>query len=153
MILVQHVLEFLTKIHDITDNAMSKSVGNTAHILASLFNSASRQFCAVWASQYPFLHHFKDSVPSSEAFLYGCINCSVKGLAIMFPWLVSVYNFSERWQDQTKGWFSFNVHKKHTVKSSGDSVAKKLCSDPKTTSHPSDRKSSGCGTSATVTKF
>ena len=40
---VQEVLKFLTKIHDILENAVCKEVGNTVHILVSLFNSASRQ--------------------------------------------------------------------------------------------------------------
>ena len=41
------------------------------------FNSASRQYHEVWVSQYPFLHNLKDSVPSSGAYLYGCINWSL----------------------------------------------------------------------------
>ena len=54
---------------------MSKQVGNSAHILAHVFNSVSRQCHEVWASQFPFLHSLKDMVPPSEACLYGCINC------------------------------------------------------------------------------
>ena len=39
------VHELLTKIHDILDNAVSTWFGNAGHILAYLFNSASRQHC------------------------------------------------------------------------------------------------------------
>ena len=35
--------ELLLKVHDILDNAVSKRVGNSAHILAHMFNSASKQ--------------------------------------------------------------------------------------------------------------
>ena len=44
---VQEVPELLTKIHYILDNAESKWVGNTAHILVSLCYSASRHHCEV----------------------------------------------------------------------------------------------------------
>ena len=69
--------ELLTKIHDILDNATAKWVGNTVCILVFLFHSASRQYCEEWASQYPFLYNFKDSIPPSKACLYGCINWSL----------------------------------------------------------------------------
>ena len=48
---------------------MPKQVGNTACVLAYHFNSASRQFCEVLASQFPFLHSVHDTVPPSEAAL------------------------------------------------------------------------------------
>ena len=38
MIPVQEVLELLSKSHDILDNALSKQVGKTTHISASLFS-------------------------------------------------------------------------------------------------------------------
>ena len=76
MIPVLGVLESLGKIHDILDNAVSKQVYNTACILASLFKYASRQHYEVWASQDSFLQNFKDSVPPSDAFLYGHFNWS-----------------------------------------------------------------------------
>ena len=56
---------------------MSKLVGNTACILAYLFNSASRQHCEIWALHFPFLHSFKNTVPPSETCLYGHINWSL----------------------------------------------------------------------------
>ena len=68
------VQELLTKFHDILSNAVSKKVSNTACILAYLFNFASRQHCKVWASQFPFLHNTKDSIPPSEACLCGHIS-------------------------------------------------------------------------------
>ena len=45
---------WLAKIHDIADSAVSKQVGNMAHILAYLFNSAFRQCYKVWPSQFQF---------------------------------------------------------------------------------------------------
>ena len=50
VISISEVYELLTNIHDILDNAVSKQVGNTACILAHLFNSASRQCHEVLAS-------------------------------------------------------------------------------------------------------
>ena len=44
------VHELLIKVHDILDNAVSKLVGNSAHILVYVFNSASRQHREVWTS-------------------------------------------------------------------------------------------------------
>ena len=67
--LVSEVHELLIKIHNILVNAISKWVGNMACILAHVFNSASRQHCELWASQFPFLHSLKDMVPPSEACL------------------------------------------------------------------------------------
>ena len=74
---VSEVHELLLQIHSILDKAVSKQVGNSAHILAHLFNSVSRQHCEVWASQFPFLHSLKDVIPPSEACLYGHINWSL----------------------------------------------------------------------------
>ena len=74
MIAVLEVHELLTMIHDILDSVMSKQAGNTANILAYVFNFASRYHCVVRASQLPILHNIKDSIPSNEACLYGHIN-------------------------------------------------------------------------------
>ena len=68
------VCELLLMFHDILDNGLSKQVGNSACILAHVFNSASRKDYEVCTSQFPFLHSLKDVVPPSEACLYGCIN-------------------------------------------------------------------------------
>ena len=37
------------------------------------FTSTSRQQCEGLALQFPFLHHFKDTVPPSEACLCGAL--------------------------------------------------------------------------------
>ena len=87
---VPDMCELLLQIHGILDKAVSKQVGNSAHILAHLFNSVSRQHHEVWASQFPFLHSLKEVLPPSEACLYGCINWSLAeahsvGLSQSFP--------------------------------------------------------------------
>ena len=69
--------ELPIKIHDILDNAVWKQVDNSAHILAHVFASTSRQCHEVWASQFPFLHGLKDIVPPMEACLYSHINWSL----------------------------------------------------------------------------
>ena len=74
---VSEVRALLLQIHGILDKAVSKRVGNSARILAHLFNSVSRQCGEVWASQFPFLHSLKEVVPPSEACLYGHINWSL----------------------------------------------------------------------------
>ena len=74
---MSEVCELFLKVHDILDNAVSKLVGISAHILAHVFNSFSRQHCKVWASQFPFLHRLMDVITPSEACLYGHINWSL----------------------------------------------------------------------------
>ena len=71
---VSEVHELILEIHGILDKAVSKQVGNSAHILAHLFNSVSRQHHEIWSSQFPFLHSLKEVIPPSEACLYGHIN-------------------------------------------------------------------------------
>ena len=90
VISVSEVRKLLLQLHGILDKAVSKQVGNSAHILAHLFNSVSRHHCEVWASQFPFLHSLKEVIPPSEACLYGCINWSLAqaysvGLSQSFP--------------------------------------------------------------------
>ena len=90
---VSGVCELLLKVYVILDIAVSKWVGNSACILADVFNSVSRQHCEVWASQFPFLHSLRDVIPPSEVCLYGCINWSLAlaqqqssmGLSQCFP--------------------------------------------------------------------
>ena len=74
---VSEVHELLIKVLDIPYNAVSKKVGNSAHILAHIFNSASRQCCEIWASHFPILHSLKDVVSPSEACMHGGINWSL----------------------------------------------------------------------------
>ena len=71
------VHELLLQIHGILYKAVSKQVGNSACILVHLFNSVSRQYHEVWASQFPFFHSLKEVIPPSEACLYGHINWSL----------------------------------------------------------------------------
>ena len=71
---VSEVCELLLQIHGILDKAVSKQVENSAHILAHLFNSVSRQHYEVWALQLPFLHSLKEVIPPREVCLYGHIN-------------------------------------------------------------------------------
>ena len=71
---VSEVYELPLKVYDFLDNAVFKWAGDSAHILAHMFNSASRQHYEVWASQFPSLHSLKYVVPPSEASLYGSIN-------------------------------------------------------------------------------
>ena len=74
---MSEVHELLLKVHDILDKAVSKQLGNSACILAYLYNSVSRQCHEVWASQFPFLHSLRDVIPPSEACLYDHINWSL----------------------------------------------------------------------------
>ena len=87
---MSEVYGLLLQIHSILDKAVSKQVGNSAHILAHLFISVSRQHREVWASQFPFLHNLKEVISPSEACLYGHINWSLAqahsvGLSQSFP--------------------------------------------------------------------
>ena len=54
----------------------------TQLIFQHIFDLASRQCCDVWPSQFFFLHSFKETIPPSEACLYGHIKWS---LAQCFP--------------------------------------------------------------------
>ena len=74
---MSEVHELLLRIHDILDNVFSKQVGNSACILAYLFNSVSRQCHEVWPSQFPFLHSLREVITPSEACLFGFINWSL----------------------------------------------------------------------------
>ena len=134
MIPAQEVHELLTKIHDILDNAVSKWVGNQL-IFLSLSNSASRQHCEVWASQLPFLHNFKDSVPSSEACHYGHINWSLVQAQQQSSLGLPQSAISVRWQDQTKAGFPVTVQMLPVVESRRGSMAKKPCSCPMLEGH------------------
>ena len=84
---VSEVCELLLRIHGILDKTVSKQVGNSAHILAHLFNSVSRQHCEVRASQFPFLHTLKEVIPLvrhvSMAILIGLLHR-------LILWVVSV---------------------------------------------------------------
>ena len=79
VISVSEVYDLLIKVHDILDNAVTKQVGNSAHILVHvlIMYVSIRQCHEVWASLFPFLYGLKDVVPPSEICLYGHMNWSL----------------------------------------------------------------------------
>ena len=140
---VSEVYELLLRIHDILDKAVSKQVGNSALILAYLFNSVSRQHHEVWASQFPFLHSLREVIPPSEACLYGHINWSQAqahsvGLSQSFP-----PKRAAKARPQTG--FHFTVQKRPLSGSvpgiSGVSLPKRPHLESGTEAHPSGKKS------------
>ena len=77
-------------------------------ILAYLFNSVSRQYHEVWASQFPFLHSLRDVIPPSGACLYGHINWSLaQGSPPVFCGSMSVFSPKRGWQGQAMDWVPF----------------------------------------------
>ena len=69
----QKCMNYSPKFYDTVDNAVCKWLGNAGHILVYVFNSVCRQHYEIWALHFPFLYSFKDTVPASDAYLYGCI--------------------------------------------------------------------------------
>ena len=57
--------------------SVKSNKSNMACILAYHFNSAFRQHCEVWPSQFPLHHSIKDSIPCNEALLYHSISWSL----------------------------------------------------------------------------
>ena len=148
--------ELLLRIHGILDRAVSKHVGNSACILAHLFNSVSRQHHEIWASQFPFLHSLKEVIPPSEACLYGHINWSLAqahsvGLSQSFP---------PKRAGKARPWtgFHFTVQKRplsgSVLGTSGASLPKRPHLESGNEAHLSGKKSSGgsVSTSSTVKK-
>ena len=142
---VSEVYELLLRIHDILDKAVSKQVGNSAHILTYLFNSVSMQCCEVWASQFPFLHNPGEVIPPSEACLYGHNNWSLAqahsvGLSQSFP---------PRRGGKARPWtgFQFTVRKRPMSGSvpgtSGASLPNRPHLESGNEAHPSGKKSAG----------
>ena len=142
---MSEVCELLLWIHDILDKAVSKQVGNSACILAYLFNSVSRQHHEVWASQFPFLHSLKEVIPPSEACLYGHINWSLAqahsvGLSQSFP---------PKRGGKARPWtgFQFTVQKRPMSGSvpgtSGASLPKRPHLESGNEAHLSGKKSAG----------
>ena len=143
---MSEVCELLIKIHDILDNAVSKQVGNSAGILAHMFNSASRQQHEVWASQFPFLHSLKDVIPHSEACLFGHINWSMAQAQQQ-----SSIGFSQSFLSKGGGkarsrtGFHFTVQKRPVPGSSDTSWAKRSHVESATETYPGGKKSAGGG--------
>ena len=91
---------------------MYKWVGNMAHILAYLFNSASRHDCEDLAFQFPILQNIKDSIPSSEACQYCCINWSLAQAHQQYSLGLPECSTSMRHsRAKPKAGFRFNVQK------------------------------------------
>ena len=86
------VHQLLIKVHDILDNAVSKGVGNSAHILAHVFNSAFMQCHEFMGLTVSLLHGLKDVVPPSEAFLYVYKLVSVMDSETVLHRLLSVFS-------------------------------------------------------------
>ena len=146
---LSEVGEILIKVYDILDNAVSKRFGNSAHILAHVFNSALRQCCEVWALQFPFLHDLKDVVSSSEACQYGHINWSLAQAQQQSTIGLSQSFISKR-GGKARAWigFHFNMWKGPLPESSGASLAKRPHLESGTETHSSGKKSAGDSVSA-----
>ena len=146
---MSEVCELLIKVHDILDNAVSKQGGNSAHILAHVFNSVSMWGFEVWASQFPFLYSLKNVIPPSEACLYGLINWSLAqaqqqssmGLSQSFP-------PKRDGKARPQPGFHFMVQKRPVPGSSGASLAKRLHLKSGNETHPSGKRSTGGSVSA-----
>ena len=97
-----------------------------------------------WASQIPFLHNIKKSVPPSEACLYGCISWSLAQFHQPSLFELSQFSTSMRGaRAKPKAGFEFNVQKQPVAVSGGASLAKKPQLDAKSDSHQGRRKSAG----------
>ena len=127
------------------DKAVSKQVGNSAHILGYLFNSVSRQHHEVWASQFPFLHSLKEVIPPSEACLYGCINRSLaQAHSVALP---QSFPPKRAGKARPQTGFQFTVQKRPLSGSvpgtSGASLPKRPHLESGNEAHPSGKKSAG----------
>ena len=136
------------------DKAVSKRVGNSARILAHLFNSVSRQCWEVWASQFPFLHSLKEVVPPSEACLYGRINWSLAlahsvGLSQSFP-------PKRGGKARLRTGFQFTVQKRpvsgSVLGTSGAPLPKRPHLESGNEAHPHGKKSAGGAVSTSSTE-
>ena len=151
---VSEVHELFLWIHGISYKAVSKPVGNSAHILAHLFNSVSRQHHEVWASQFPFLHSLKEVIPPSDACLCGHINWSQAqahsvGLSQPFP---------PKRGGKARPWtgFQFTVQKRpmsgSVLGTSGGSLPKWPHLENGNEAHPHGKKSAGGTVSTSSTE-
>ena len=123
---------------------MSKQVSNTTHILAHVFNSASRQCCEVWASQFPYLHRLKDMLPPTEVSLYGCINLSLAQVQQQSPMGLSQSFAPMRVvKARSKTGFNFNVQKRPVPESGRVYLVKRPPLESRTDDHQISRKSTG----------
>ena len=82
---------------------MPKQVGNTACVLAYLFNSASIQCHEAWTSQFPFLHSVHDTVSLSKTCLYGHIKWPLALAPAVLNLNVNDFSLYEAGKGQAKG--------------------------------------------------
>ena len=136
VIVALEVYELCSKIHEILDNAVSQWASNMTCILAYLFNSASRQCCEVWASQFPFLHRMFAFMDASTGLWHRPTTTNPLGL---FQFLTSMR--SARGKARAVLWF--NVQKWPVPESGGASLAKRHHLDPSPHGHQDGRKSVG----------
>ena len=137
-------MNYLCKINDILDSAVSKWVCNVACILAYLINSASRLCCVVWASYFPLLHYIKDSIPPIEAFLYSHINWLLKQVHQQSWHGVSQSSTSMKdARSKPEAGFRFYVQKLPVPKSGGVSLVEKPHVDTKLEICQGGRESAG----------
>ena len=118
-------------------------LGISAHILAHVFDSVSRQHHEVWASQFLFLQGLWNMIPPSGACPYGCINWSLAqaqqqpsmGLSQSFP--------SKRaGKARQELGFHFTVQKRSVPGYSCLSLVKRPHLESGTRTHPGGKKSS-----------
>ena len=134
----------ITRIHDILDSSVSKKIGNIACVTAYLFNSASRQYHDVWASQFLFLHIIHGTVPPTVTCLYGHISWSpvqahyksLLGLSQYLPFMRCA-------MAKPKARFMLNIQKWPISVYGGGFLALKTHLDTRNESHQGGRKSGG----------
>ena len=123
---------------------MSKLVGNTTYVLAHLFNTASRQYQDIWASQCSFLYNVHDTVPHIEACLYGHFNWPlVQAIHQPSLGLSQSSDFMRCARVKPKDRFMFNVQVCPLLVSGGTILALKPYLNTRTESHQNGRKSAG----------
>ena len=149
------VHDLCTNIHNILDNAVSQWAGILAHILTYFLNSVSKQCCEVWASQFCFLDSIKDSVPPSEACLYGCINWPLAQVHHQYPLGLSQLSTSMMGaRAKQEAGFQFHVQKQPVQEFGGILLAKKPHLVSKPDGHQGSKKSPrGAATSTTDSRM
>ena len=144
MIPASEVCELLIKIHYILGNDVSKGICNSACILAHIFNSASGHCHEVWASQFPFLHHLKDMVPTIETCLYGHMNwCLAQAQQQSSMGLSQSFLHMGGGKARPRTEFHFNVQKETSARVKWCLFTKRPHLESSTEAHPGGRKSTG----------
>ena len=110
-----------------------------------VFNSASRQHCEVWASQFPFFHCLKDVVPPNEViYIYGHINWSLAQFQQQ-PTIGLSQSFPPKGGSKARPGtgFHFILQKKPVLESRGAFLAKRPHLESRIETHPGGKKSAG----------